>query len=300
MKNFRTFIIFSTLAIVASACDKLDVKKVDFEVATDKVQYKVGDSVNFVFSGNPDNITFYSGEPGFRYAFKDRTIATGKPQLTFTSYGMPRGTQQNTLFLYASTDFNGTVDNANISAATWTDITSRANLTPNIDNNPSGVIDLSDVVLTGKPLYLAFKFVGYGGSAQRTWIIKSFNVKNILENEPESVITDITKAGWLFTSFSGDLKWQVPNGSALIQFVGPQGSPANAVPNEDWIVTKPLYVDRVTPDRGIPLKNMMRRMDGYSYIFQEPGTYDITFVASNVNVKESDSVVRHLSIEVVE
>ena len=57
-----------------ASCEKeLEPKPISFDVTTAGKTYHAGDTVFFTLSGNPDIITFYSGQPGTDYAFKDRT-----------------------------------------------------------------------------------------------------------------------------------------------------------------------------------------------------------------------------------
>src|SRR5690349_13715279 len=77
-------LFFAVLLFVS--CKKMDVAQPEFEVQLSKLQYKVDDTVKFNFSGKVENIVFYSGERGFRYANKGAvTIERGIPQLQFTT-----------------------------------------------------------------------------------------------------------------------------------------------------------------------------------------------------------------------
>lgn len=286
-------------AIVAASCKKLEVNAVDFNVSTAKQEYKVGDTVTFNFTGNPDNITFYSGELGRKYANKDRIMAKGKTELNFTYFLKPNGsTQTNSAFLYTSTDFNGTVSGDNINAAKWTDITNRTTFLPDVDNLSSGTIDLSDLVVDDKPLFIAFKYMGYSGSAQRTVQIKTFNVVNVLVNEPSYTVTDITAGGWLAANVSGTNGWQISAGSANFFVSGATSAAGTQIANTAWIVSKPLYVNSVSPDGGVPLKNMSVRLAKYDYKFTVPGNYTVVFVAANITADSEEKVVKTLTLEI--
>lgn len=298
MKKFKHIIILFSLAIIAAGCEKLNLANVDFDVSTIHTQYHVGDTVTFDFKGNPDNLAFYTGEAGFKYINKDRVIGIGVPQLSFTTYrrNANTGTQENTLFLYASTDFSGKVDSANVVAATWVDITDRATFSTGLDFTPSGIVSLEDFV-SEKPVYLAFKYVGYAGSIQRVWNVKNFDVVNILPGEPASVLTNLNNAGWTSLNLSGSIQWTISAGN--VYFFGPASPATYIIPNEDWLISKPLYLNKVFPDKAIPLKNISTKLSTYNYIYKTSGTYDLTFVASNANVNGEKSVVKSLKIEVL-
>ena len=76
MKKNCLVILYSSffLALFSSCVKYTDITTPDnFAVTTPKQTYKVGDSVIFSFNSGPDQIIFYSGEPGKNYANKDRT-----------------------------------------------------------------------------------------------------------------------------------------------------------------------------------------------------------------------------------
>jgi len=193
-------IIFTALLFAAMACNKqTEVKPVSFDVNSTKLNgtpstsFSSNDTVNFAFTGNPDIITFYSGETGKRYDYKDRISAKGIPQLQFSTI-LANGTQASSLALMVSTDFKGiatntilgiltrdtATTNANIAAATWTDITSRATFsTGGTTAVASGTIDLSDFANQGKPIYIAFKYVATAGTIQNKWTISALSLNNV-------------------------------------------------------------------------------------------------------------------------
>ena len=293
MKKIKSIIYTRLKGIVAlGACNKeLGIEKLDFDVSTAKTTYKVGDTVLFKFAGNPDNITLFSGEIGSKYEFRNRLKADGKPQLQFTTYAQ-YGTQTNTLQVLASTDFNGTLDQ-NIASGSWKDITSLATLSTGADNTASGVIDLSQFI-GDKPLYIAYHYVGQAGSTQKTWTIKNFSVQNKLTDGSVLSVADNSTAG--FTQIS------LKNPAAVWTIAADQiriaGGNASALENDDWIVSKALSLDKVSPDTGTALKNITTKMTEYPYIFSQAGTYKVTFIASNATADNSASVVKELTITI--
>ena len=279
--------------IFLPACKK-DAVDFHFDVTTNGTTFKAGQDIVFNFTGNPDNMTFYSGEPGTNYANRNRTSIKGSPKLNFTSL-IKNGVQVNALALLASTDFIGTYDSAHVVSATWTDITSRAVLSNGLDNTPSGTIDLSDLVVEGKPLYLAYKFIGQAGSSQRSCVIRTFNVIDYSPDDPPATLTDINNAGWLGISLLGPtIKWSIA--TDIVRIDGATGTTATA--NLDYVITKALYPDKVQPDLGVALKNMSSYLSSYSYRYAVPGTYKIAFVASNIRTNDEKTVVREMTVTV--
>ena len=109
------------------ACVKEDVDRPTFDVPDKDVAVNVGDSLHFNFTGDANIITFYSGEPGSVYEYKDRTQKEleGTVELSFAtrvmnSYDLPREVD-----VMVSTDFNGNYTFDDVSAANWTNISDR-------------------------------------------------------------------------------------------------------------------------------------------------------------------------------
>lgn len=86
-RTMKKIVYLSLLALIAlAACNKKEVYPLHFDVASAKTSYAVGDTVSFLFSGNPDMITFYSGETGSRYANRKDVDSTGN---ALTDVGTP-------------------------------------------------------------------------------------------------------------------------------------------------------------------------------------------------------------------
>src|SRR3546814_3272198 len=95
-------------------------------VAVDKLIADVNVPFRFDFNGFADSVVSYSGKEGHQYEFRNRTEMDGLAhQLSFTSYRQ-WGTQENTLKLLVSSDFDGeNYYESGINSATWIDITDR-------------------------------------------------------------------------------------------------------------------------------------------------------------------------------
>ena len=295
----KTCYIF-LLSILLFSCTKMKVDTPDFTVVADSTTINVGDTAKFSFTGNAENIVFYSGEPGFNYLYRNRTTGNGQPQLNFTSHQQNTG-ETNTLSLLVSTDFKGTVDSTSIVNATWTDITSRATLSTGADKTPSGAIDLSDFKAANKPVYLAFRYQGYNHATlkQPTWFIRTFNVLNILPDGKISTNATIDKVGWAAYSMKNPtVAWSITATSGVISI---NGTAANSTKddNEDWAITRGFNLNEVTPDPGLSLRSLSTvAITNYNYIYTKPGTYTATFVAFNNSVDDQKTVVREVTITV--
>lgn len=286
------------------ACQKNDPETPDFEVKADKMEYKVGDSVTFNISGYADIISFYSGEAGKEYRYKDRTESTdAKLKLNITTQ-VVFAAQKNNLSLWYSTDFNNTYTPEGINAATWTEITNRFTLSADIGSTngvqtPSGEVDLSDLPVAGKPIYFAFKYVGQPSATAalggRTWRVYAFDLYNKDAAGNMASIASVTTAGWLAVDVINPAnKWTIQTAAPALFF-----APASTLlASEDWAISRALFPTAVKPDSGTGIKGYLDKMSNFKYAFNAPGIYTVTFVAKNTNNLGLKEVVKELTITV--
>lgn len=324
-----------------SACSKtLDEKPVSFEVISTKTNgeasgtFGVKDTIVYQLSGNPDVVTFYSGAVGQRYEFNKRITAKGTPQLQFTSL-RANGTQANSIQLLVSSDFKGVVaksqtvvgvitrdtaaTNANIAAATWVDISSRAAWSTGAALS-SGIIDLSDFAEQGKPVFVAFKYRATAGSIQNKWMISGLSLQNVLEDK--SVYTQANFAasnqsisnygvntpglGWL-SSFNPDLNankyaWVYSPGvgtAGSLVITGATTAVTATAPAESWAIMGAVDLRKVTPDGGVVIKDINTLVKSWMpLVAYAEGAYQAVFVASNNTVDGTSAVVRQLPLTI--
>lgn len=290
-------LFFCSLCLMFS-CRKLEVATPGFDVSIAAATFKVGDTVRFNFSGQADNITFYSGEPGFSYKYKDRITADGIPQLQFMSYLQNKG-ETNTLKLLVSTDFNGAYDSTGIQNATWTDITSQAVLSTGVDRTPSGIVDFSAFAKTQKPVYIALRYQGYYSDVlkQPTWSIRSFDIKHELPDKVSTIVAT-TQVGWAAVDLKNPtVVWNVPTSGQVVINGTIAGSTKED--NDDWLISRAFDLRTVIRDAGLSIRDLgSATIDNYYYIYSKPGTYTLTFVAFNDSIDEHREVVREFTITV--
>ena len=304
---FKLRHISSLLAVAAlmAACNKRDkLDAPDFNVSIAQSTYKVGDSVVFNFSNSPDVITFFSGEPGSEYQYRNRTELEGGTTFMSFSSRVLYGSQENNVRVMASTDFSGKYDTNAVKAAHWTEITDRFTMATAPNGTvgveiQSGVANISDLIVKGKPIYLSYRYVGAkppGATAtQRTWRIMSFNLNNTYPDGTVASLSNLFGAGWVNVDFQNPNNfWKNETTLGYLQFA-PNSS---LVESEDWAISKPFFVAQVSPDKGVAIKEYMARKNEHVYIFTEPGTYKVTFIGSNTNAKEIKTVVRELEITI--
>lgn len=298
MLKYSIYIV--TAVILLASCAKVDIGSPDLKITTSSgsLTYKVGDTINFLLEGNPDNILFYSGEQGHNYAYRDRTSIDNDLEIQFSTwqrYGMPR---QN-LQLMVSTDFAGVYDVEHIQAAHWEDLTELAAFSPGIanDNFPSGVISLKPY-LGADPkslIYIALKYTDNQKSqGQNNWVIRSFNADQV---SPEGQITNMatmSTGGWKAVNVLNLNKvWSIT--SSQLQM---PSSTSVETDNEDWVITRGFNVRAVSPDAGVALKNISTLLPVYQYVYEEPGTYQVVFESSNIRYNGDVRQTKELTIEI--
>jgi hypothetical protein len=307
MKKYN-ILLLCVIAIGFYACNKLTLTTPAFDVTVSKTTFKVGDSVVFALSGNPDNIGFYSGEVGHIYGYKDRTSAAGAlNQLSFSTAtaNLAAGNtgQTGNLKLLVSSNFTGQVDSLHIRQATWTDVTNRAVIATNATSISSGTINLSDFQQAGDSLYVAFKYLSTASSTAaraRQYTVSAFVFQNTFPDGTvyvhNTINTDVRFAGFAATSFKGtsvkdSLKWSIGSTLAFAQGV-------DNLSDEDWAVTKKFRLSAIPPDVAVGIKNSQVVLPQYVYKYTKPGTYTVTFVGNNVTGDGISPVAKTLTITV--
>jgi len=326
------YIIGAAIALAFTSCSKdIENKPLDFDVTVSKKDgtvsdtYTTNDSLNFVFKGNPDLITFYSGEVGRQYINKDRTSADGTPILQFTSL-RATGSQANSLALLISSDFKGiaskpgttvrdtAVTNVNIANAEWSNITTNAVLSTG-SAITSGDIDLSSFANLGKPVYIAFKYVATAGTIQNKWTITALSLINKLADGSSYTIgnlgapnTEIKNYG--VTTYSpgwwvsydeaknaNKYPWVFTAGTSLV-ITGAATAVAATASAEAWAIMGPIDLRKVSPDVGVGLKSMIAKMESYPYKYPTATQSEPTFVAANSTVDGSSTIVKQVQVTI--
>lgn len=84
MKKNIVFTLITGALLCLISCGEV-LEEVSFRVSPDSSNvYEVGQELYFSFSGNPDYITFYSGEPGHKYEYAGKIDDEGT-----ANYGIP-------------------------------------------------------------------------------------------------------------------------------------------------------------------------------------------------------------------
>ncbi len=312
--KFKLYILLSSF-IVIGACKKITDVEVNggvpnFDVTVASTTYKVGDDVVFSLSGKADVISFFSGELYREYAYKEgRIIDLTIPSISFTS-AVTGGAQNNQLSILASTDFNGVYNDTlkpaltDIRAATWTDITSRFTLGTTATFLASGNKSVADLLVTGKPLYIAFKYVTQPqniNGAARTWMIQSFALTG---TSTFGILTlgDMTNSGLRIIDGS---PVAAPTKSSIsatrVTLLGNSFTATSDPSTECWAISRAFNAGKIDagPDFPVGIKGVSNpTLNKYIYKYTKPGTYKVYFIASNANAYESKKIEKSVDITI--
>ena len=108
-----------------------------FEIELPSIEAKVGEPFSVAFKGAAEQIIFWSGETGhdIAYAEKDRVL-TASMEMSL-AYCLVNGAQPDCVALKYSTDYNGGGTEADVLAATWTDVSDQFTLTDKVETKTS-------------------------------------------------------------------------------------------------------------------------------------------------------------------
>lgn len=178
----KIFKLFVFLFMMTGCETDLVVDTPTFDVSVGSTTVPAGQEILFSFTGQVDNIAFYSGELLKDYAFKDGRVVDVANEGGFVSFtsAVTGGSQENQLAVLYSTDFDGNYDNlASIRNATWNDVTGSFTLGTSATFKASGNLDISQWLTSGNPIYFAFKYINrpqVENGWSRTWMIENFAV----------------------------------------------------------------------------------------------------------------------------
>lgn len=324
MKKTNAIIAASLLALLAASCSQEIVYPVTYNVLLDKGNtYLAGEPVRFNFTGEADNIVFYSGETNHQYIYRDRynvgieDIVSANLHIDYQArYGYTDG-----LSVYVTDSFEGLSGDFD---------TDKMMIRQMVDGGMEGWTQLDyeegastvwtaqdyDVSEFASNFVLAFHWhPKLGASAQRHYWLNG-NVKIDIKGAPSSTM-DFTAMEWeaimlndeytqghYSTSANPGFNLTKP-ATAAIMINGCNGAPslggaAGGVEyaHDGWIFTKAKALTKVANDSGVVIKNLQNYLDTYEYVFDEPGVYKVTFVGINRNVEGSDKVLKEMTINI--
>lgn len=325
MKRIQYYIVTLCMGIfLLSGCSRDSVDDVEFDVRVknDLNSIRVGEPVTFLFDGNAEYISFFSGENGNNYAHitrdsvgvADLQIAcTIKQQYTDKEYRL-----KEMVHAYLSQDFSGVYDLEHIQQANWTKISgseyNQISVPLTVDASTeevSSTIDMSD--FKQKPFYIAFQYnapkrtdVPTSSGSGRYVVAPRIDVNPLSLTkttvEGNKVVWDNPSTDWgfrvVYENSTQSSNYSVDDGGLLFQ---PQQGKEHT--DEDvivWMVSRLIQSWEVEPDRGLPIKSMDAYLPSYSYVYQTPGEYTLTFIATNATLWDSSRIVKQITLTVTE
>ena len=308
----------SAAALVAVACeDDQSVSVPTFEVSADKATVRVGERAVFNFEGNADIITFYSGEDGSSWNYRETNrILPASMYMSFsikTSSGTEGYPNPARLPLYYSTDFSGNYTLEDLQNATWVEVTDLFKMPTDVGQQVySGSVCIDSFYEESETIYLAMFYqvdafkssaAGGKGNGRTQWNVMSFFIEGVAEHD-SAVLYENATAGWTFVYQEGFAETPEANmpdiSSSRILFRSEFKPTTN---NAVWCVSGALKKREVVDlgyDRPMPIKSYADpTMTTFHHIYEEPGEYTATFLGVNASVYGREEVVRHVNVSVV-
>lgn len=328
MENIHKLLFITLLALTFFSCRKDKVDSVDFNVTTTASTYKISDTVYFDMSGNPDVISFYSGDSLNNYDNRNRVSRTGGTlnfsfQVRGSNDSAFKAIANGAFKVLVSNNFKGTytsykdstlkdtlrvaaADSSMINSANWTDITSRLSLpvTGNFTTPyPTAVAPISDLITNAAaPFNIAFlykadstNFMGSNGIQLGSFsLINSFPDGSATDFSPKIVAGGSKSTTWKTTKAANQLYGWITT-TSFLRFIPKHGTSYT----ESWIISNALYPNAATPDLAIPIKNISQSpLKRFAYKFTNAGQHKVVFIASNNRVSGQQQVVKVINLNI--
>ena len=65
---------------------------------------------------------------------------------------------------------------------------------------------------------------------------------------------------------------------------------------DGWAISTPAPLNRVANDKAVVIKNLQNYMDSFEYVWNDPGTYHVTFVGTNSDYKSETMEVKEMTV----
>lgn len=306
--KIRLIGILLCLAILNS-CEKEEAEDIStFSVQPVSLTIKAGEQAEFLLTGDPAQLSFYSGEVGNAYDFKDvpRIDKVKDMMFTFDTHNTP--TEAVQVQLMFSTDFNGVYKYEDVREATWHDLSTRfqwAAPAPWQTNwQSSGTVSLVDMLEEGRPFFIAYRYVAppvpEGAIPSRNWRTRSHALRVNTEYGHTVDLASYASMGWKLVKKDTLLTSSSTVASTILLLAATSG---HRLEYEEWGISKSFQVDEIDMgvDRSIPIKGYADMpLQEFRHVYTEAGTYTATFVASAKTAYNDKQIVKQVDIKVVE
>lgn len=314
------------LALLIPACSQQNiVEEVDFAVRLDKENtYRTGEPVRFNLTGNTDYMVFYSGEEGHEYKYKDRSSIPPEDLLGLelemeyrAQYGVAGG-----LDVYISDQFPGLAGNDGDA--------DRAAVKQMVEGGMKGWTKLPyeegmggstgrhtyDVKAFAEKFSIAFHWHPTKGTDgfkdQRSYYVTGLfklqakgsmpTVSSMNKLDFVSLVMNEEDDPYLRfrgdTTYNGTVRFNDPSG-ATIKFQGCENAmlPYNI---DQWVISRSSALNQIPSDEGQRIKNMLKPLASYTYVYEKPGLYTATFVGVNSNYQGHREAYREVKVLIVD
>lgn len=303
---YKWSVLLLSILVVQSCDDLEEVAVPNFEVAFNATA-KVNEPVVFSVQNAPNFLSFYSGDFGHQYIYKDRTNAEDPVTMSFLNsqkWGLGSNATE-TLTVWYSKDYDGSGTAAAVNAATWIELTDRFDISTryDFDFQSSGVVDISDLA-DGGNIFFGFKYFSDNVEDRGAeWYFDGFEIKMNVENAPAPLtVANMSTPGFKPVDVQGIVdawngaKWYFDTGNNIWRMRGN----SHAIVNEDWLITNAINLTKVNPDSGVSLKTYSEKLDTFEYTYAKAGVYTITFVGSNETVHGQEGAIKEYTITVTD
>lgn len=307
MKKILFLLLIVTLNI---GCKKLeDITDPEFNVTIPKSTYKINENVDFLFTGDADIISFYSGEMGNDYGHIDGRIMQSKFIANFESQ-MLDGTQTNQIGIYVLKNYTSTNSLDGVYAADTINVSSKFRFATHADNRifvNSGNGDISEYLDLTKTntINIAVKQTVRNQSLYGTGNLNRVRgFKLVASNEVNEITLFQHTAVNQWSLFSTPNK--MPNRATIeaTQHTLRNGFGVAYVTEhtEDWVVSTPITINPLTdmgPDYAVGIKSVADKMPKlYEKSFANAGQYIVTFKAINQSIKGRKEIIKQIPITI--
>lgn len=303
--------------VLALSCKHEVVYDIDYSISLDKSNtYEVGTPVRFNFSGEVDNIVFYSGETGHRYEFRNRyevsreAVKEASLQIDYQArYGDPGAME-----VWISKEFAGlsgtdaAADKATVKAMTEGNMAGWERLEYQEGASQKWTTQKYPLNEYMSSFAIAFHWNPKDNKkTQRSYWINGGITLDLEGMKPSTInfsgldfvtvmMNDEIEDPYMKNNGNGSIILNKPSTATLIF----QGIGANALPYaiDGWVISKATPLNKVANDKGVAIKNLQNYLHTFEYTWTEPGTYTVTFVGTNSNYAGASQDVKEMTITI--
>lgn len=318
MKKTKSLLFFAAAVLLAASCKQELLFDASCQVTLDESNtYRAGEPVIFNFEGNADAVTFFSGENGHQYIYKDRLTVPFEDitALTMTGRIQPRYGQDNSLDIYFSNEyeFNLKGDDGEADRATIRKMYEEGmkgwDLVYSEDDKMNTWHDYSyDISKYASSFAIAYHWHstsrGQTVTQRSYWIDGAVNVslkgvdpssKTLKDIEFISVMMNPERDAYWKNKSNGSVVFN--NSAAQLVF---QGCAATEFDYDFdvWVFSRPIALNGVSPDKCQVIKNISNKLGPFTYTYAEPGTYTATFVGINETIQGRSEKVKNVRVTI--